>query len=66
MKIKLLTLLVSMFILVSVQAADPPVKKSISGICHDTKSSYYQQTKNFTPFKTIDECLKSGGRLPKK
>ena len=55
-----------MFILVSVQAADPPVKKSISGICHDTKSSYYQQTKNFTPFKTIDECLKSGGRLPKK
>ena len=66
MKIKLLTLLVSMFILVSVQAADPPVKKSNSGICHDTKSSYYQQTKNFTSFKTIDECLKSGGRLPKK
>ena len=66
MKIKLLSLLVSMFILVSVQAADPPVKKSISGICHDTKSSYYTQTKNFTPFNTIDECLKSGGRLPKK
>ena len=65
MKTKLLTLLVSMFILVSVQAADPPVKKSISGICHDTKSSYYEKTKNFTPFNTIDECLKSGGRLPK-
>ena len=55
-----------MFILVSVQAADPPVKKTISGICHDTKSSYYEKTKNFTPFNTIDECLKSGGRLPKK
>ena len=66
MKIKLLTLLVSMFILVSVQATDPPVQKSISGIYHDTKSSYYTQTKNFTPFNTIDECLKSGGRLPKK
>jgi hypothetical protein len=66
MKTKLLTLLVSMFILVSVQAEDPPVKKSISGICHDTKSSYYTQTKNFTPFNTIDEYLKSGGRLPKK
>jgi hypothetical protein len=66
MKTKLFTLLVSMFILVSVQAADPPVKKSISGIFHDTKSSYYAQTKNFTPFNTIDECLKSGGRLPKK
>ena len=66
MKTKLLTLLVSMFILVSVQAADPPVKKSISGICNDTKSSYYVQTKNFTPFNTMDECLKSGGQLPKK
>jgi hypothetical protein len=66
MKTKLLTLLVALFFSVSVQAADPPVKKSNSGICHDTKSSYYQQTKNFTPFKTIDECLKSGGRLPKK
>lgn len=66
MKTKSLTLLISMFILVNVQAADPPVKKSISGICHDTKSSYYAQTKNFTSFNTIDECLKSGGRLPKK
>ncbi|MBJ7475685.1 MAG: hypothetical protein JHD24_11315 [Polynucleobacter sp.] len=66
MKTKLLTLLVALFVSVSVQAADPPVKKSISGICHDTKSSYYTQTKNFTPFNTIDECLKSGGRLPKK
>jgi hypothetical protein len=66
MKTKSLILLVSFFISVSVQAADPPVKKSNSGICHDTKSGYYQQTKNFTPFKTIDECLKSGGRLPKK
>jgi len=66
MKTKLLTLLVSLCISVSVQAADPPVKKSNSGICHDAKSSYYKQTKNFTPFKTIDECLKSGGRLPKK
>ena len=66
MKIKLLSLLVVLIVSVSVQAADPPVKKSNSGICHDTKSSYYQQTKNFTPFKTIDECLKSGGQLPKK
>ena len=66
MNTKLLTLLVLLFISLSIQAADPPVKKSNSGICHDTKSSYYEKTKNFTPFKTIDECLKSGGRLPKK
>ena len=44
---------------------DLPVKKSKTGICHAPGTSYYGQTKNFTPFKTLDECLKSGGRLPK-
>ena len=39
---------------------------SKSGICHKPGSTYYQQTKIFTPFNTLDECLKSGGRLPKK
>jgi hypothetical protein len=43
-----------------------PVKLSKSGICHAPHSTYYEQTKNFTPYKTIDECLKAGGRLPKK
>ena len=43
-----------------------PVKLSKSGICHAPGSTYYEQTKNFTPFKTLDECLKAGGRLPKK
>jgi hypothetical protein len=46
-------------------AADPDVKKSDSGICHDAKSPSYERTKKFTEFKTIDECLKSGGKLPK-
>lgn len=45
---------------------DLPVKKSKTGICHAPGSSYYSRTKNFTPFKTLDECLKSGGRLPKR
>ena len=44
---------------------DAAVKKSKSGICHASSSSHYERTKNFTPFKTLDECLKSGGRLPK-
>jgi hypothetical protein len=44
---------------------DGVVKKSKSGICHAPGSTYYSRTKNFTPFKTLDECLKSGGRLPK-
>ena len=47
--------------------ADPPVKMSSSGICHQKgKSSYYAQTKKFTAYNTLDECLKAGGRLPAK
>lgn len=42
------------------------VKKSKSGICHAPSSPYYAQTKHFTPFKTLEACLASGGRLPKK
>lgn len=50
----------------STAVADPEVKKSNSGICHDKTSNGYKQTKNFTAFKTMDECTKSGGRAPKK
>jgi hypothetical protein len=46
-------------------AAEPEVKKSKSNICHDKTSPGYKQTKNFTEFKTMDECVKSGGRAPK-
>lgn len=48
------------------QSADAPVKKSKTGICHAQGSTYYAKTQNFTPFKSVDECLKSGGKLPKK
>ena len=47
-------------------AAEPMVKKSDAGICHDHNSASYGQTKKFTEFKTVDECVKSGGTLPKK
>jgi hypothetical protein len=50
----------------STAVADPEVKKSNAGICHDKTSNGYKQTKNFTAFKTMDECTKSGGRAPKK
>ena len=46
--------------------AAPAVKKSKTGICHAAGSSYYGRTLNFTPFATMDECIKSGGRLPKR
>jgi hypothetical protein len=47
-------------------AAEPIVKKSDSGICHDKNSPSYERTQKFTEFKTVDECVKSGGTLPKK
>jgi hypothetical protein len=42
------------------------VKMSNTGICHAPNTTYYEQTKNFTPYKTLDDCLKAGGRVPKK
>jgi len=47
-------------------ASAPAVKKSKTGICHAAGSTYYDRTMNFTPFATMDECIKSGGRLPKR
>ena len=46
------------------QAADPAVKKSDSGICHDKSSTSYNVTKKFEAFPNMDACLKSGGRMP--
>lgn len=46
-------------------AEEPAVKKSKTSICHDKSSPSYKQTKNFTEFKTMEECIKSGGRAPK-
>ena len=48
------------------EVAEPVVKKSDSGICHDKNSPSYERTKKFTEFKTVDECVKSGGTPPKK
>jgi hypothetical protein len=46
-------------------AAEPAVKKSNNDICHDKTSSGFASTKNFKPFATMEECIKSGGRAPK-
>ncbi len=66
--LKVLLLAVSLFLTLPAIAAEdePPVKKSSTGICHAKGSTYYAKTKNFTSFNTIDDCLKSGGRLPKR
>lgn len=41
------------------------VKKSRSDICHDPSMTTYPSVKNFETFATLDECIASGGRLPK-
>ena len=42
------------------------IKKTSSGICHPPESSYYDRTKNFHAFDSMETCLARGGRLPKQ
>jgi hypothetical protein len=39
------------------------VKKSNSGVCHLPGGASYERTRQFTPYKTIEACVASGGRL---
>jgi hypothetical protein len=66
MKNTIVSLLLGLVVSTSVFSQSEPVKMSNSGICHKPGSTYYEQTKNFKPYKNLDDCLKSGGRLPKK
>ena len=43
-----------------------PVRKSRSGICHCPGGRYYENTGTFTAYSTIEACLDSGGRRPKR
>lgn len=61
----LLTTAIVMLFAASPNASDHIIKKSNSGICHAEDSRWYERTKNFTPYETLDACLDSGGRLPK-
>ena len=45
---------------------DKPIKKSKNGICHAATSKSYVKVKHYTPYASVDECIKSGGRLQKK
>ena len=49
----------------NIQNNSPNVKKSISNICHEKGSQYYKQTKKYLSYSTIEDCLNSGGRLPR-
>ena len=65
MKTKVFSFFALVFVAAGILAHEKPVKMSNSGICHGPNTTYYEQTKKFTPYKTLDECLKAGGRMPK-
>ena len=50
----------------NVESASTIVKKSKTSICHAPGTKYYKQTKYYKAYKTLKDCLESGGRLPKK
>lgn len=42
------------------------VKLSKNAICHAPGTTYYNQTKNYTGFPSLQACLSAGGRMPKR
>jgi len=50
---------------VNVTANASVIKMSNSGLCHPPQSSWYDRTKNYQPFDSLEACLNSGGELPK-
>ena len=66
MKSTTISLLLTLLFSTSVFSQSLPVKMSKTGICHNPGSTYYEQTKNFVPYKSLEDCLNNGGRLPKK
>ena len=63
--IKVFTIFVTLTACDNIQNNNPNVKKSSSNICHEKGSQYYKQTKKYESFNTIEDCLNSGGRLPR-
>jgi hypothetical protein len=62
----LLILVFVYFYFFHINPTNPPVKKSTSAICHEKGTLFYKNTKTFTPYNSLPDCLNSGGRLPKK
>ena len=52
-------------VLFSISAGAALVKKSNSGLCHPPQSNWYERTKNYRAFDSLEACLDSGGKLPK-
>ena len=63
--IKIFILIIFLAACDNIQNNNSNVKKSSSNICHEKGSQYYKQTKKYEGFNTIEDCLNSGGRLPR-
>ncbi len=63
--IKIFILIIFLAACDNIQNINPKVKKSSTNICHEKGSQYYKQTKKYKSFNTIEDCLNSGGRLPR-
>lgn len=46
-------------------APPPPIKKLPNGECVTPQARNYELTRNFVPFVSLADCLKSGGRPAK-
>ena len=66
MKSTTISLLLTLVFSTSVFSQSLPVKMSKTGICHKPGSTYYEQTKSFVSYISLEDCLNNGGRLPKK
>jgi hypothetical protein len=42
------------------------IKKSRSGVCHDKSSPSFSQIEKYTAYRTMQDCLDSGGRALSK
>lgn len=67
MKKTLVIFILSLLPLVAIVAKEnPPVKKTKNGICHPKDGTYYKRIKNYVSYSSMEACLKSGGRKPKR
>ena len=48
------------------QPVTTAIRKSRSGICHNSESVYFYRMNTYEEFKNLEGCLESGGRLPKE
>jgi|SRR5690554_3412775 len=55
----------SFFSLASDNATASTIKQSASDLCHPPQSNWYDKTRTYKPFETVEACLDAGGRLPK-